>query len=765
LGIKYRGPQFILITGFIKSIFLNYFIDYNQILFEKFCCERKFTMKKYLLFFWIAFIIIIFSVNLNAQWKQVNIGPVGGKINSIAVIPIGTGGSTVFAGTESGIIRSTDNGINWASVNSSFTYCLATIGQEIFAGTSSGVILSTDNGNSWTAPSANINYFITALAVDNTTIFAGTYQNGIFRSTDNGASWTAVDNGLGAFQNLVTSLAVSPTGTNRATIYAGTASGLCFSTDNGNSWSTLVSNYLGPLQFINCITVNGSIIFVGTPGGIIRSTGGNSFEKADTGLANGTSIFSILINNSDTFIGTTAGVYLSIDSGGTWTAVNNGLPVSPSQVYSVAAGGTNLYAGTNNGVYLSINNGTSWTNANPGNVVSQLDCIAGNGSNIFAIMRGSPNQLMFVSKDYGKSWIAAADSGLSGFVANLTLTDSGLYAATNNGIFRSSNNGENWNSMNGGIMGTTDPITLITSGLNLIAATQSNGLFLSTDNGESWKITGSSSQRYVYTLYSFGSKVFAGGSNGIYISTDYGKNWTISNDTLTDVGTILSIGSNLCAVREPVYPRTGLDTTQHPGGLFLSIDSGKTWLPHNFFPDTLFIGGPVAVHGSNIFMVAGENGVYFSKYNWQTWNSIGNGLPDEPVAPIFVNDSSIFVGVGISHGIWQRRLSEITGIKEPLSTAFLGSYKLLQNYPNPFNPATTIKYQLSMTNFVTLKVYDILGRYVKTLVNEQQSAGTHSVIFNAGGLSSGVYFYRITCLPDRQAEGSFIQTKKLIVIK
>jgi hypothetical protein len=724
-------------------------------------------LKKYLLFYCIASILIISSIKLNAQWKQVNIGPVGGKINSIAVIPIGTGGTTVFAGTESGIIRLTDNGTNWTSVNSSFTYCFASIGPNIFAGTVSGVILSTDNGNTWTAPNTNMNYFITALAVNNTTIFAGTYQNGIFRSTDNGASWTAADSGLGAFQNLVTSLAVNPNGTNGATIYAGTASGLCFSTDNGNSWSTLVSNYLGPLQFINCITVNGSIIFVGTPGGIIRSTGGNSFEKADTGLANGTSIFSILINNSDTFIGTTAGVYLSPDSGVTWTAVNNGLPVSPSQVYSVAASSNsasevNLYAGTNNGVYLSTNNGTSWTGENSGVVGPQVNCFAGEGSKVFAVTTGPPdynNTWLLYSSDYGTTWKVAADSGLSGFVANLTLTDSGLYAVSNNGVFYSSNNGENWRSINGGIMNTTDPTTLVTNGSNLIAATQSNGLFLSTDNGESWNITGGSSQQYVYTLYSFGSKVFTGGSNGIYISVDGGKNWAISNDTLTDVGTILSIGSNLFAVREPVYPRTGLDTTQHPGGLFLSIDSGKTWLPHNFLPDTLFIGGPVAVYGSNIFMaLGGENGVYFSSNNWTTWNSMGNGLPNETIIALFVNDSSIFAGVGINYGIWQRRLSEITGMNQPPSLNIPGSFKLEQNYPNPFNPSTVISWQLAAGSFVTLKVYDILGREVKTLVNERQSAGTHSVTFNAAGLSSGVYFYRIST-------GSFVQTKKLMVIK
>jgi len=87
---------------------------------------------------------------------------------------------------------------------------------------------------------------------------------------------------------------------------------------------------------------------------------------------------------------------------------------------------------------------------------------------------------------------------------------------------------------------------------------------------------------------------------------------------------------------------------------------------------------------------------------------------------------------------------------------------LSQNYPNPFNPTTKIKYQIPELSFVTLKVYDVLGSEIITLVNEEKPVGSYEVEFSAIGgaidLSSGIYFYRIKA-------GDFIQTKKMTLIK
>ena len=86
------------------------------------------------------------------------------------------------------------------------------------------------------------------------------------------------------------------------------------------------------------------------------------------------------------------------------------------------------------------------------------------------------------------------------------------------------------------------------------------------------------------------------------------------------------------------------------------------------------------------------------------------------------------------------------------------SYYLLQNYPNPFNPTTEINYSISKSGIVKIKVYDLLGKEVTTLVNEYKPTGSYHVQFNASKLVSGVYFYRME-------SGAYSETKKLILLK
>jgi len=98
----------------------------------------------------------------------------------------------------------------------------------------------------------------------------------------------------------------------------------------------------------------------------------------------------------------------------------------------------------------------------------------------------------------------------------------------------------------------------------------------------------------------------------------------------------------------------------------------------------------------------------------------------------------------------------ITDVKDDPNTVY--DFSLNQNYPNPFNPTTTIEYSISVSEFIELNVFDILGREIATLVNEHKSAGKHSIKLDASSLTSGVYFYRLKA-------GDFSQSKKMLIIK
>ena len=104
------------------------------------------------------------------------------------------------------------------------------------------------------------------------------------------------------------------------------------------------------------------------------------------------------------------------------------------------------------------------------------------------------------------------------------------------------------------------------------------------------------------------------------------------------------------------------------------------------------------------------------------------------------------------------RSSVITGINKSREDLLSRSYSLNQNYPNPFNPSTTFSFNLPSRSFVLLKVFDLIGKEVATIVSEEMQAGNYSRQWNASDLPSGVYFYRLQA-------GSFEETKKLILLK
>jgi hypothetical protein len=184
------------------------------------------------------------------------------------------------------------------------------------------------------------------------------------------------------------------------------------------------------------------------------------------------------------------------------------------------------------------------------------------------------------------------------------------------------------------------------------------------------------------------------------------------------------------------------------------------------------VGNEVYVGGE--FTSAGgvrANGV--ARFNTQTntWSSLGTGSSNGVsvggvsggVYALAVSGNEVYVGgrfisaggvIAIGVARWNSGTSRV----EQLSPTAPKTFLLEQNYPNPFNPSTTIRYQLPVASEVKLEVYDVLGKKIATLVNERQSAGSYQVVWNASGLSSGTYFYRLQA-------GTFVETKKMIMVK
>ncbi len=140
---------------------------------------------------------------------------------------------------------------------------------------------------------------------------------------------------------------------------------------------------------------------------------------------------------------------------------------------------------------------------------------------------------------------------------------------------------------------------------------------------------------------------------------------------------------------------------------------------------------------------------------FETWNSSsGTWLATETGFSVPYNHGNDSLSVICSHCVIEYSL--FSSINDERSNNI--TFTLSQNYPNPFNPSTTISFDLPNSEFVTLKVYDVLGREITTLVNEELYAGQHTKVFNAENLSSGVYFYKLQA-------GNFSETRKMILTK
>jgi hypothetical protein len=281
----------------------------------------------------------------------------------------------------------------------------------------------------------------------------------------------------------------------------------------------------------------------------------------------------------------------------------------------------------------------------------------------------------------------------------------------------------------------------------------------STDDGLTWSTPGISviggdqfyfRENLVFTLGFHVTEFVVFPVDYVHLSSDYGNTWNyLGSSGIWALPFYGKLSSNILSLfpNDKIFANAG-------DFLYLSTDTCNTWT----IISTLNIqSGLCWSSGSSEGMLIGTEdlGVFLFSDTGDSLGSRNEGLTNLSIHTLSL-DNNGYAYAGTENGVWRRPLSEIvTLIDNELThpTEFI----LEQNYPNPFNPSTVISYQLAVSSDVVLKVFDVLGNEIATLVDEYKPAGRYEVEFEAA-LPSGVYFYQLRA-------GELIQTRKMILIK
>ena len=397
--------------------------------------------------------------------------------------------------------------------------------------------------------------------------------------------------------------------------------------------------------------------------------------------------------------------------------------------------------------------------------------------------------LFLLTSNLRAQWVQTSGPGL-GSVKSLLIVGTNIFAGTGRiggphyGLFLSTNNGQNWTQTS---LNNHDVIALALSGTNILAGTDTIGVQCSTNNGQNW-IQTSLNNISVHSFSSTASNIFAGGY-GVSISTNNGMNWTYAG--LGGIITsLLCSGHNLFAGNgilygcvylttnngqnwtqtslnnQMVFSLAGSDTNIFAGtlyGIYRTTNNGQNWIQTFSYNHGMYA---LAVSGTNVFAGTSEDGVYISTNNGINWVQKNEGLGSLDIQAFALNNNNIFAGAWDGY-VYRRPLYELVGIKK-ISNDIPEHFSLAQNYPNPFNPTAKIKFDIPNINpplakggqggLTSLKIYNILGNEIATLVNEHLQPGSYQVEWDGIKFSSGVYFYKLV-------SDEYTETKKMILMK
>ena len=688
----------------------------------------------------VIIVLVITNKSKSQQgWEYINPYPTGQIIMSMSFINANTGiAVTYYGGT---VLNTTNGGLNWTSrvpypLPTAFRSCLML------------------DENTWLVTNAS------------------DYINvGIFRTTDKGSNWQEIYNtGLnGSVDKLYRY--------NENTIYAIHKFAYLKSTDRGNTWTrkevSSYPNYLSSIMFINdstgYISSQDSIILKTTNYGenwfginvhpVAPFTGFSSimFKNENTGICisdygsyrttNGGINWAHYPNQSGTgaFYGDFINIqkYYSTDFGLTWyqrDTIGNFITFADSNTcYSTYV--------EDNHIWKSTNKGVNWSKISRNYFPESKDFTLCNRNTLFVIT----GQKIFRSTNFGDDFHQVfSDNQYS--LSSIDFSDSlkGIAVGSDGEILLTTNGGNIWIPKTVGIGGKLG-VNYINNKI-IIQDSAVNKLYISENSGANWDSVLINSDvpramKFVNENTGYLSSKYSHPGTALYKTTNGGYNWQfIKNISTTfiefynsDIGIVSAI---------PFYFRTT------NGGV--SWDSlTYPFAPSGFGARTMKFVSPQTVY------VTGEFARIFKStnggINWQeqkTFSQILYWLDKMDFCD--TNYGMAFGGGGAL--LRTKTGGEINvGIKQ-ISREVPEEFNLWQNYPNPFNQSTMFKFQCSMAGIVEIKVFDLLGREVRTLVNEYKHPGTYQISFNAEGFSSGVYFYRMKV-------NGYSKINKLILIK
>jgi photosystem II stability/assembly factor-like uncharacterized protein len=361
--------------------------------------------------------------------------------------------------------------------------------------------------------------------------------------------------------------------------------------------------------------------------------------------------------------------------------------------------------------------------------------------------------------DGGNNWMNLTSDSLFPipiFAISFINANTGFVSGYSMNIYKTTNGGLNWSYTQAPSLGNSRyrALQFLNENTGYIGGRYGRR-FKTTNGGITWD-TLSEAETQLYSIFFFNVNTgFMGDAfRSIYKTTNGGLNWssTILRDTSSSASTYMI--THIDFLNEMTGYIAGATGSNSRGAIFKTTNQGNNWI-NIFYQDNLELYGIDLVNDTTIFAAGYEGKVLKTSNGGNTWSITQVPNVNWTLYSIrFINENTGFTS-GF-HNVFKTTNGGV--YVNQISSEIPERFSLYQNYPNPFNPNTNIKFNLPKSSYVKLTIYDILGKEVAVLVNENLNAGSYIVDWNASDYPSGIYFYRLVT-------GDFVGVKKMLLVK